>query len=592
MPENDMGNVSKISLEISVTSNAATQIQELSESINVLIGTFNKTDAPFKKIEEHFDNLAKSAKEVDSVMKGLKDVSKVASDVQHAMSNAQGAKTAQVVKKKGRPLSQSEANAAFEEFKSGIESGTIERTADNFKELERLANARAKAISDEEAAQIDKENAVKEATRKTNEEIKKQTTSTEETGKAAKKATPWWVKLGKQMGRIALYRAVRMVLKQIAQAAKEGVQTVALFDKRVSKSLSNITNTWKGTTSAFGSVLGELIIMFEPVITAIGEDLMNFANNLSMVLAKMNGSDVYNKAIKDNKKYEESLKGVSKQLLSFDKFETLNATPVNLVPGSVSEDWNSQAEAMSVKISTIKDLEKGLEDLLNILNGDWKSWWEDLNSGKDTLAAITALALGAALAFGIFKAATLVLSTTIGKGFAVFSAFIAAFELLRAALNQLNGPLKTVTGLFFTVAGAIWMLYVVSQLTKHAVAPWLAAAEIAAGLGIAIAGFSAFQSSLPKYATGGFPEDGLFYANHSELVGQFSNGRTVVANNQQIVEGIAEGIYPSVYQGVADAMKQYGGRDCEVVMDGQKVGRMSAPHVYNEFVRLGIMKSK
>lgn len=47
---------------------------------------------------------------------------------------------------------------------------------------------------------------------------------------------------------------------------------------------------------------------------------------------------------------------------------------------------------------------------------------------------------------------------------------------------------------------------------------------------------------LPTFATGGFPEDGLFMANHSELIGKFSNGRTVVANNNQIIEGIASGV--------------------------------------------------
>lgn len=59
---------------------------------------------------------------------------------------------------------------------------------------------------------------------------------------------------------------------------------------------------------------------------------------------------------------------------------------------------------------------------------------------------------------------------------------------------------------------------------------------------------------LPTFATGGFPEDGLFYANHSELVGQFSNGKTAVANNQQITDGIAKAVYPAVYQAVKEAM--------------------------------------
>lgn len=47
---------------------------------------------------------------------------------------------------------------------------------------------------------------------------------------------------------------------------------------------------------------------------------------------------------------------------------------------------------------------------------------------------------------------------------------------------------------------------------------------------------------IPTYETGGFPEDGFFMANHNELIGQFSNGRTAVANNEQIIEGIARGV--------------------------------------------------
>lgn len=46
----------------------------------------------------------------------------------------------------------------------------------------------------------------------------------------------------------------------------------------------------------------------------------------------------------------------------------------------------------------------------------------------------------------------------------------------------------------------------------------------------------------PFYATGGFPEDGLFFANHNEMVGKFTNGKTAVANNAQIVSGIASGV--------------------------------------------------
>ena len=62
--------------------------------------------------------------------------------------------------------------------------------------------------------------------------------------------------------------------------------------------------------------------------------------------------------------------------------------------------------------------------------------------------------------------------------------------------------------------------------------------------------------SIKRFATGGFPEDGLFFANHNELVGQFSNGKTAVANNEQIVKGIADGIGPVVYAAVKQAISE------------------------------------
>ena len=44
------------------------------------------------------------------------------------------------------------------------------------------------------------------------------------------------------------------------------------------------------------------------------------------------------------------------------------------------------------------------------------------------------------------------------------------------------------------------------------------------------------------YANGGFPEDGFFWANSKEMVGKFTNGKTAVANNYQIVDGIKQGV--------------------------------------------------
>lgn len=78
---------------------------------------------------------------------------------------------------------------------------------------------------------------------------------------------------------------------------------------------------------------------------------------------------------------------------------------------------------------------------------------------------------------------------------------------------------------------------------------------------------------IPEFATGGFPEDGLFMANHGELVGKFSNGRTAVANNEQITQGIKE----AVIEGMSIVMASYGGNsepitiETHVEMDGRTI---------------------
>ena len=61
---------------------------------------------------------------------------------------------------------------------------------------------------------------------------------------------------------------------------------------------------------------------------------------------------------------------------------------------------------------------------------------------------------------------------------------------------------------------------------------------------------------IPQFEVGGFPEDGLFMANHNELVGQFSNGRTAVANNEMITAGIEEAAYRGFARAYAENSRE------------------------------------
>lgn len=77
---------------------------------------------------------------------------------------------------------------------------------------------------------------------------------------------------------------------------------------------------------------------------------------------------------------------------------------------------------------------------------------------------------------------------------------------------------------------------------------------------------------LPTFYRGGFPEDGLFMANHNELVGSFSNGRTAVANNDQIIQGISAGVYNAVSRANSDSSgAKYIANT--IVVDGEVIAR-------------------
>lgn len=72
-----------------------------------------------------------------------------------------------------------------------------------------------------------------------------------------------------------------------------------------------------------------------------------------------------------------------------------------------------------------------------------------------------------------------------------------------------------------------------------------------------------FKIPIKKYKQGGFLEDGVFTMNRGEIAGKFNNGKSVVANNEQIQNGFAQAITstlaPAVYSAVKQAMNESGG---------------------------------
>lgn len=95
--------------------------------------------------------------------------------------------------------------------------------------------------------------------------------------------------------------------------------------------------------------------------------------------------------------------------------------------------------------------------------------------------------------------------------------------------------------------------------------------------------FAGFKISYPKgfytYAKGGFPDIGeMFIAREAgpEMVGKIGN-KTTVANNEQIVEGISEGVYAAVLAAMRQS-ESNGSQSVNVYLDGKKLTQSVERH--------------
>ena len=161
---------------------------------------------------------------------------------------------------------------------------------------------------------------------------------------------------------------------------------------------------------------------------------------------------------------------------------------------------------------------------------------------KDKINTVLSAALAIISGFGLVLGILLCLT---GAGVPLGIALIfASIKGVKAASDMDDNPVtrfvkKMVNGIIgIFESGVNFIIKMLNKLSWE-VPDWVP------GIGGSTFGFNIRPVSIPRLKDGGFPdgEDGLFYANHNELVGKFSNGRTAVANNDQIVDGIRSGVY-------------------------------------------------
>lgn len=99
-------------------------------------------------------------------------------------------------------------------------------------------------------------------------------------------------------------------------------------------------------------------------------------------------------------------------------------------------------------------------------------------------------------------------------------------------------------------------------------------------------GASINLGKIPTFALGGFPEDGWFRASKGEYFGHFDDGTSYIANNNQIVDGVAAGVEEAAYRGMMRALSESGGVTIHVEGDSSGMYRVWKEEYKSEATRL------
>lgn len=588
-----MANIAYDTLTITINADS----QQANRSINTLSKNLRKLDETAKEIDkqqiEQVKGLLLDIANIDfsNVSKGLHDVVTAFKQLNKATSgNALGAS----------PLGAVDFSSLPEDIQSkmGTALGTYAELADE------IGRAKIELVD-------------------VNKELDKQKSKLKDVNKETSKFGKALNKLTKDFTRILKYRVYRKAIQAVYKALGDGLKQIAIADDKTNESLTQITSSFNYLTTAIGTVVAPIVQILEPVLVSLSDLLAEVADEWAQYLSAMAGNKEYAKAIKNIKDYRAELQktqsiGIDELNIIQQQDSNTQLTPIDQKVLDETQEFREAWEEIVKLIINLKPIFKSLNssamkptielvaellDLLalvvDIISPVINLTFDDVNGSLGesiTLVGLLVDILEKMLTF--IRPALDLIYETIATAISVVVDYF--FMLINTAKNTINNTIDLFEALFHLIHGLF---------THNAFELLTAFDEFGASfkkIGIDIANFfirtlnklsglladfaqffvniagtvaswfgadtSGWNVEIPKinelsYATGGFPEDGLFFANHNELVGQFSNGQTAVANNEQITQGI--------YEAVKQALQESGG-DKEVVieMDGYEVARI------------------
>jgi phage-related protein len=227
--------------------------------------------------------------------------------------------------------------------------------------------------------------------------------SVEDMGEPVKKATKenntFLAQLVRSVKNIAFYRIVRGVIKSITNAAKESANAMAIWSQQFDTGATGAIASFNDNISSIASNLlfarNAVMAAVEPIISALtpafnmlASAIANAFNVLSHFLSALTGRSFYNKAIKNNVNYANSLKSGSKAqkafLAGFDELEVVQSSQGGGAGGTLGVDPSAMWERSEVEDS-MKSLTEPFRAALDRMRAIWDEHSEGLKSAAGNL---------------------------------------------------------------------------------------------------------------------------------------------------------------------------------------------------------------
>lgn len=388
--------------------------------------------------------------------------------------------------------------------------------------------------------------------------------ATRNVGEAAKAATRHTGNFAKSLKRIAMYRMLRTIIKEITQAFSEGFKNAYLFSAsiegsghRFAEAMDRINSAGTQLKSQLGSALISLLATVEPVLVQIINLAIRAADAMSQFFAAFTGSTYLKAAavtdtlVDDFQSGAKAAKEWKNQLLGFDVINRLNApsdtgagglTPSDLFGGEASpidEKWKKLAELVKKFIPDLETLKRLAKEVALL----FLAWKIGSAFGKN-LQQVIGLALAAYSAFKFIED----ILRTLDEGFTWDNLKDLLLDIAGLAAGAYLAFGRIGAGIALLVAGAALVVTAFKDMEKNGMnlinTLGMIAGLLTAGLGISILTKSWIPLAIAAIAS-------LVVA----LVYAFGEGQNFTEGMRKIFDGLGK-FFKNIFKGdIDEAMK-------------------------------------